>query len=98
MGDLLSWTPNVSRVLGGRGRIEQVQSDEGAAKHDQRADEINRTQSSTCNQSKRGTGKTQGEIETDRIGAHRETTALRRRAADRFDAQSRIDEGITEAA
>ena len=88
----------MSCVLGGRGRIEQVQSDEGAAKHDQRADEINRTQSSTCNQSKRGTGKTQGEIETDRIGAHRETTVLRWRAADCLDAKSGIDEGIAEAA
>ena len=82
----------------GRRRIEQVQGDEGAAKHDQRAGEIDRTQSPACDESKRRTGKAQGEIETDRVSAHRETTVLRGRAADRLDVKSGIDEGITEAA
>src|SRR6266853_2717771 len=98
MGDLLSLTRNGGHALLERRRIEQAQGDEGAAKHHQRAGEINRTQSPACDQSKRRTGKAQGEIETDRVSAHRETAVLRRRAADRLDAKSGIDQGITKAA
>src|SRR5258705_1589423 len=98
MGDFLSWTRIGGRALPGRGRMEQVQGDEGAAEHDQRTGEIDRAQSPARDESEGRTGKPQREIETDRISAHRETTVLRRRAADRFDAQSGIDERITEAA
>src|SRR5258707_5701734 len=98
MGDLLSWTRNGGRAVLGRRCIDQVQGDEGAAKHDQHAGEIDRTQSPARDQSKRRTGDAQREIETDRLSAHRETAVLRRRAADRLYAKSGIDEGIAEAA
>src|SRR5947207_15667972 len=72
--------------------------DSGGTKDDDSAREEHGTNS--CNASdeaKRRTGEAEREIQKGRVCAHRETSALRRRAAYCLDAEPRIDERVSEA-
>lgn len=73
-------------------------SDQRSAQHGRRTDQKQSVQLRTGrDQSESGTGEALGEIEERGVGTHGETPALRRHAADRFNAESGIHQREAEA-
>src|ERR1043166_3508324 len=86
-----SGTVWLSAFLYSQGSADENGGDNGAREYRDRAGEEHCSQSApTGDEPERGAAKSQGDVEEDRVSAHRKPATLWRRAADGFSAEPGI--------